>query len=317
LIIQLLPGQLIADIAAVGSRLARALGVRRLKLSARGTAWVRVDLLNDDPLEAIVPMPRYESGPVLIGIDENGTTIAREPIGMTHLVVQGATGSGKSIWTYGLLSQLARRPDVLVAGCDPSGLLFRPFAGSRHADWQASGVADPEAFGKVLRRLVDEMDQRILELPDDRDQVETGPELPVVVVLLEEIAGMYRVCDQQGKDLGKLVRSLIGRLLAEGRKAGIRVVMIVQRAEATLIGAFERAQCSMRISFGTDSLESVRLLHPAASAAVAEEHFAAPPGIALLTAPGLPLTRFRAPFVGEYADYTDVVRAACRAGPDD
>jgi S-DNA-T family DNA segregation ATPase FtsK/SpoIIIE len=203
-----------------------------------------------------------------------------------------------------------------VAGCDPSGLLFRPFADSRHADWQASGVADPEAFAKVLTQLVYEMDRRILELPDDQDQVELGPELPVIVALLEEIAGMYRVCDQESRDLGKLVRSLIGRLLAEGRKAGIRVIMIVQRAEAAVVGAFERAQCAMRISFGVDSVDSVRLLHPAATPAVAEEHFAAPPGIALISAPGVPLLRFRSPLVGDYRSYVDVVAAACRPGPE-
>jgi hypothetical protein len=74
------------------------------------------------------------------------------------------TGSGKSVWTYRLLTQLAASREAIIAGLDPSGLLFRPFVGSKHAEWQVSGVADPEAFAKLLRRLVDEMDYRIRHL---------------------------------------------------------------------------------------------------------------------------------------------------------
>jgi hypothetical protein len=316
LMVQLLPGQLPQDLSAHARRLSATLGVAGLRVTPRTDAYVRVDLLMRDPLADVFSMPGISDGPVFIGVDEQGRRLTYEPPQFTHVVVQGATGSGKSVWTYGLLSQLAGRLDVLVTGCDPSGLLFRPFVGSRHADWQASGVADPERFAKVLISLVDEMDERILMLPADTDQLQTASGQPLIFVLLEEIAGLYRVCDQGGKELGKLVRSLIGRLLAEGRKAGIRVVMIVQRAEAAVIGAFERAQCAMRISFGVDSLESVRLLHPAASADMAAEHFAAAPGVALLSAPGLPLLRFRAPLVGDYRSYVDVVRSACLPGPD-
>ncbi|OLM28244.1 hypothetical protein Ae717Ps2_6731c [Pseudonocardia sp. Ae717_Ps2] len=63
--------------------------------------------------------------------------------------------------------------------------------------------------------------------------------------------------------IGKRIRALIGRLLAEGAKAGYRLVLIVQRAEAAIVGAFERAMCSLRISFRTDNRASVELLHPA------------------------------------------------------
>src|SRR5699024_12543066 len=52
----------------------------------------------------------------------------------THTVVAGATRSGKSVFSYVVLSQLARLPFVQVVGVDPSGLLLAPFvdAGAEH-----------------------------------------------------------------------------------------------------------------------------------------------------------------------------------------
>ncbi|WP_226359143.1 hypothetical protein [Pseudonocardia sp. ICBG601] len=112
------------------------------------------------------------------------------------------------------------------------------------------------------------------------------------------------------KDAGRRVRALIGRLLAEGAKAGVRVVLVVQRAEAALMGAFERAQCSVKVSFRSDNPAAVELLHPGAARDVAEAHVSALPGVGLLSVPGAPLTRFRAPHVGSYADYAEKIRAS-------
>ena len=104
---------------------------------------------------------------------------------------------------------------------------------------------------------------------------------------------------------------LIGRLLAEGAKAGYRLVLIVQRAEATIVGAFEREMCSLRVSFCTDNRASVELLHPGAPAEIADQHTVVRSGVALMSAPGDELTRFRAPYLGGYPAYVAAVRAEC------
>ncbi|WP_075334794.1 hypothetical protein [Pseudonocardia sp. Ae717_Ps2] len=54
-------------------------------------------------------------------------------------------------------------------------------------------------------------------------------------------------------------------------------MLIVQRAEAAIVGAFERAMCSLRISFRTDNRASVELLHPGAPAELADQHTRRPP----------------------------------------
>lgn len=311
LVVRLLPGQLPGDVRRAAHRLAPHLGAAAVRITARGYHHVRIDLLDADPLDAVTGLT---AGPgVLLGRDENGTDLRTEPADIPHTICQGVTRSGKSVWTYGLLGQLAHRPDVLITGCDPTGLLWRPFTGTRHADWQSSGLAELPGHEKVLRAVVDEMDARIRELPADRDSIEITTARPLIVVVLEEYPGLLRVLDAaktRGDDPGARVRALVSRLLAEGAKAGVRVVILAQRAEASVVGAFERAMCSLRISFRVDNRASVELLHPGADPAVADGHTAALPGVALLSRPGHELARIRAPYVGGYSDYAATVRGA-------
>lgn len=315
---RLLPGQLVGDVRRAATRMAPHLGAVALRVEPVGLERVRVELLAADPLDGTVALTLPPGGPrVNVGHAEHGTDLREDWADVAHAIVQGVTRSGKSVWSYGLLAQLAWDRRATVAGCDPTGLLFRPFAGSRHADWQVSGVADPGAHLALLARLVEEMDQRIATLPDDRDtlEVSTDPDHQMRVVVLEELAGLYRAVDALDKDSGKQIRALIARLLAEGAKVGIRVVIIVQRAEASIVGSFERAMCSLRISFRTDNQASVELLHPGTPKDVAEAHTTARPGIALMSAPGRAVVRFRGPFLGSYAEYVRAVREACAADP--
>lgn len=311
LIAELQPGMIVRDVVELAPRIAPHLDVHGLGVEPVGYRHVRVTLLDADPLDTLVTLA---PGPgVLLGCDEAGAPIRVEPAELPHSIVQGVTRSGKSVWTYSLLAQLAHHSDVLIAGCDPTGLLWRPFAGSRHDDWLASGLTTLDAHEKVLRSVVDEMDDRIRELPQDRDQIAVGPDRPLIVVVLEELPGLLRVLDAAGSrddKPGQRFRSLMGRLLAEGAKAGVRVVILAQRAEAAVVGAFERAMCSLRISFRTDNRASVELLHPGTDPSVADAHTTALPGVALMSRPGYSLTRFRAPFLGGYSEYAAAVAGA-------
>lgn len=300
-----LPAGIIAtDITAAGPRLSPHLGCHGLRVEPRGHGdYALVTLLDTDPLAETVPMVLATDGSFVLGRLESGDELRQDLRREAHTICQGVTRSGKSVFTYGLLAAHARHGDVLIAGCDPTGLLWRPFAGSRHAAWQVSGLADLDAHETLLARLVAEMDARIVALPADRDTAEISPSLPMILVILEELAGLYRAVDAADKDQGKRVRGLIGRLLAEGAKVGVRCVLLVQRAEAAVVGAFERAMCSTRVSFRCDNRGSVELLHPGADPAVADAHTIAAPGVALVSAPGRPLSRIRAPWFGSYADY--------------
>lgn len=312
LLVELQPGMLPRDLIELAPRIAAHVSAHSLRVEPVGHRYVRVTLLDADPLNTVVAL-RPGRG-VLLGRDETGNSIRVRPADLPHTAVQGVTRSGKSAFTYALLAQLAHRPDVLVAGCDPTGILWRPFAGTRHADRLASGLAVLDGHEKVLRGVVDEMDDRIAALPADRDSVTPSSSQPLLLVVLEEWPGLLRALDaakSRGDDPGGRLRALTARLLAEGHKGGVRVVLLAQRAEASGaagIGAFERAQCSLRISFRCDNRASVELLHPGADPAVADAHTTAAPGVGLMSRPGHELTRFRAPWLGDYGEYVAAIK---------
>ncbi len=306
LTVRLQPGMTTDDVRALAPRLAPHLSAYGLRVESRGLGeYAVITLLDSDPLAGIEPFTYRTDSLLTYGRSEDDRLIAVDPRTEGHTIAQGVTRSGKSVWTYGLLAQLARRPDVRIAGCDPTGLLWRPFPASPD---RVSGLADIEAHENLLHRLVAEMDQRITEMPTDRDTV--APDVPLIFLVIEEYAGLLRAADAMSKDTGKRIRAHLSRLLAEGAKAGFRLLILVQRAEAAVIGAFERAMCSTRISFRCDNRASVELLHPGAPDDVCAAHSVAAPGVALLSTPGTPLVRLRAPYIGSYADYATAVRDA-------
>lgn len=337
LVVKLLPGQLPEHIAAVADQLAPGLGAHRVRIEPRGLHWVRIELLAADPLQVDVATPTDQADHdfatvqtvrVLIAQDE-----AREQIAMTwveapHVCVQGATRSGKSVWCYSVLAQLAGLPDVLIAGSDPSGLLLgRPFVGTRHHDWQATGSGDVLAHLELLRRLVAEMDQRIAALPDRADKWERfTPSRPLVLVVLEEFAGLLRLASTLPTPRGEAkirdqLLALYGRLVSEGHKAGFRLLVITQRADATVIGGFERGQLGIKISFRVADRDAVPMLHGEDARALADDHRHAPPGVALLETPTEPVRRVRGPRLlgpsedADYARYWDEIAAAAARLP--
>lgn len=306
LYVELLAGQVPADIAAVSDRLAEAMNVAAIRVepAGRGFAWIR--LLHEDPLgdvmDAVAPITSAFS-PVILGRKEDGAHVAVDLVSAAHLIIQGATGSGKSVFAYSLLGQLVDAKDVVVTGSDPTGLLLAPWMDRSTAGIPALGTRNAQAHVQLLERVVAEMDRRITAMPMGRDAVELGPTCPLLVVVLEEYPGLLRLLDAiDPKGFAKTARACVARLLSEARKAGIRLVIMAQRADATIIGGYERGQASHKISFRVDNSDAVRMLHPHAPADVIADHATAVPGVALLSAPGEPLTRFRGPYV-PYAEY--------------
>jgi S-DNA-T family DNA segregation ATPase FtsK/SpoIIIE len=327
LVVELLPGQLISDLAQHSERLLGELGARYLRISARGQRHVRIELLQADPLAESVTVPAVlERGglvgerPVMIAQSDAGRPLWLSWDQAPHCVVQGATRSGKSVWCYSVLGQLASCRDVLITGSDPSGILLgRPYEGTRHRDWQVVGSANVLDHLSVLRRLVGEMDRRITSLPEREDKITPTVDMPLMVVVLEEFAGLLRLASvlpsaaREAKVVDQL-RSLYSRLVTEGHKVGVRLLIVSQRADATIVGGFERGQLDLRISFRVTDPEALLMLHPEA-----RDHYAAhrqaPAGVALLETLGQPLIRVRGPRLAEhessdYARYWDQIRAA-------
>lgn len=321
LMVKLMPGQLPDDFRAseVADRLAAALGCDRIRVHPRGPHWVRIELLSGDPLDGDVttPLPARDRSvndvEILVARDELGTPLAMPWSQAPNACVQGATRSGKSVWCYSVLAQLGRLDDAVIAGSDPSGLLLgRPWEGTRHREWQATGSSDVLAHRDLLVRLVEEMDRRIAALPDRADKlVEFTAGQPLIVVVLEEFAGLLRLASTTTAPKGEpklrdQLLALYGRLVSEGHKAGLRLLVITQRADATVIGGFERGQLGLRISFRVDDAEALVMLHGQDARAELAQHRYSPAGVALVQAPAVELGRVRGPRLpgpSEDADY--------------
>lgn len=323
LTVRMLPGQLMADYQDYAAELAEGLGAAAVRFRWRSHGLIIADLWRYDPLDSIVELPplvQSRARDLLVGMLDTGQALKVQLASIAHLIVQGQTRSGKSRWTYGWLSQLATCEDVRISGSDVSGVLLRPFVGTRHGDHLALGTADLEEHARVLEELVTIMDERITRIPDHLDVLPASTEDPYEVVVLEELPGLVKAAQDQDamhkgdrsyRPLLARIQGAYGRLLAEGAKVGFRLVILMQRADATIIGGFQRGQATLRLSFAVQDPESVKMLHSAASTEVAEAHTAAVPGRALVSGPGIPVARLRAPEMGDYATFRANV-----AGPE-
>lgn len=306
LLVEMRPGQQAQDYRDRADVLCLALDAAVVTVRERTGRWIELVLWRVDPLAAPYRLPD-DATPGFLGRAEDGTDVVLPWLDRGHLVLQGATGSGKSTAAYALLAGIAGCPDVMVGGVDPSGVIFKAWAGYPGQHLRASGIGDGlKAARAALGSLVDELDHRISLIPDDADKLTPTPAVPLLVCVLEELPGLYRAADVLDRKIGAEVRSAVGRLIAEGRKASIRVVIVAQRADAAVVDGSVRAQASLRISFSCDD-DALAMLHPR-GVIDGTAHQNAAPGIALLSCPQLGHLRLRAPAL-TYTDYVARVRS--------
>lgn len=312
-VVELCPGQVVEDLEDAGRELAAALFCHRLRFEPLTGPYVHVTMVEHDPHAGVVHTVDQAPGVLTLGPDEFGAPIRFEPARLPHIAVQGTTGAGKSSCLYWLLSQMVAMPGVRIAGVDPSGVLFRPLPAD---PWRVSGLRDPQGAVAVLGSLVDEMDARTEAMPWDDDRLPCGSDEshPWLFVVFEELPGFLSALDAREAKLGKLARSHIARLAAEGRKVGIRLVMIAQRFDAnSTAGATVRNNCGLRMSFQVENRAAVEFLHEGCPPDIADDHTHAAPGVALVTSPGEAPRRVRFPIV-TYQEWAQDARA-CTSVP--
>lgn len=324
--VRMLPGQLIDQYRDLTRELCEALGVAGLTFRRRTHGVLIVELLRHDPIESIVDLPTLISGnadEVLVGMLGSGDRLTVNLRSLAHILVQGQTRSGKSRWVYGWLSQLAKASNVRISGSDVTGILLRPLRNTKHDEHLALGTKNLEQHAEVLEDLVKSMDERIERIPEDTDTLPITEADPYELVVIEELPGLIEAAenlDSQRKaqklpPIAPRLRGAYGRLLAEGAKVGFRVLIIMQRADASIIGGFQRGQATLRISFPVADPGSVKMLHSQVDDATADAHTLGQPGRALVSGPGIPVQRLRAPHMGDYAAFRDNVRVQLESVP--
>lgn len=247
-----------------------------------------------------------------LGVNASGRGVNGNIFSPFHWLLSGATRSGKSTALYTLLKALAPRDDVVVAGVDPSGIVFNALGGGLGGGrLRVMTLSNVEEIRRVLTDLIGVMERRILGLLDQRLDKITGfsSEYPLLVVVFEEYPGALAAIEAIDKANGAkpaqrvetFFRAAVQRLALEGAKVGIRLVILTQRADAAILTGVLRSQLTVKLSFRQD-LDGLRMVHPDVPKSLINEVLSAPPGVGLIEYPGEQTRLFR----GIYTSYEDL-----------
>jgi S-DNA-T family DNA segregation ATPase FtsK/SpoIIIE len=228
-LVRLVVGQCTEDIEAVAPELAHSFGARacRVREDRPGRLWL--EFATGDPLTEIVPalaVPEVvDLHAVAVGLREDGEPWRLRVLG-THLLIAGATGSGKGSVLWSLLRGLApeiRSGRVAVWAIDPKGgmelgpgrALFARFCGDEFA-----------AMAQLLDDAVAVMQDRARRLAGVTRLHEPTIGEPLILVVVDEVATLSAYLpDRKLRD--RMAHSL-GLLLTQGRAVGVSVVAALQ-----------------------------------------------------------------------------------------
>lgn len=246
---------------------------------------------------------------LIIGRSITGEDLLLDPFEPGHALFTGRTRSGKSSLVYTLLAQLKDKP-VQLCGIDPTGILFNAIGknGLGGDALRVLTVSDSVRVLDVMNKLLAELDKRIKDLlaagKDKLNASDFSPDFPLLIVLFEEYPGTLTALQALDQASGAKVadrietkvKAAVQRLALEGAKVGVRVWMISQRADASLLTGVLRSQLTQRFSFALDD-DGLRMIHEGIKPEQIEQADRFLPGQGFIEMAGqLRLTRFRADF---------------------
>jgi S-DNA-T family DNA segregation ATPase FtsK/SpoIIIE len=193
-----------------------------------------------------------------LGRDVSGNAVVGDLARMPHVLIAGATGSGKSVCINTIVASLIYQatPDELqFVMVDPKMVELVGFNGIPHLRMPV--VTDMETVVGVLKWVVKEMERRYSLLAaraarnieaynKDVEKDPTQKKLPFLVVVIDELADMMMIA-------GDEVERLICRLAQLARAAGIHLVVATQRPSVDVITGLIKANIPTRISFAVSS----------------------------------------------------------------
>ena len=239
-----------------------ALGTNDIRLEApiEGTDLVGIEVPNGEstliPLRSVLERTA-RIGPLAVGLGEaaSGEAVSIDLARMPHLLIAGATGSGKSVCINTLLASLliTRTPDELrLLLIDPKRVELAPYEGIPHL--MAPVVTDVRKAAPMLNMVIREMSDRyellqgagVRDITTYNNKVDDGDKLPYIVVVIDELADLMMTAS-------KKVEDALCRLAQMGRATGIHLVVATQRPSVDVITGLIKANFPSRISFAVAS----------------------------------------------------------------
>ncbi len=203
---------------------------------------------------------------VTLGKDISGKPIVTDIAKMPHVLVAGATGSGKSVCVNTIITSIlyrAKPEECKLLMIDPKVVELSIYNGIPHL--MIPVVTDPKKASAALQWAVSEMEQRyeffaeasVRDLKGYNKHVvenNLGEKLPEVVIIVDELADLMMTA-------GKEVEESICRLAQKARAAGIYLIIATQRPSVDVITGLIKANIPSRIAFSvTSSIDSRTIL---------------------------------------------------------
>ena len=193
-----------------------------------------------------------------LGKDISGNCVVADLSKMPHVLIAGATGSGKSVCINTLIISLLFKyspEDVKLLMVDPKVVELSIYNGIPHL--LIPVVTDPKKAAGALNWAVNEMSRRYKLFADNSVRNVEGyneligkgkvtEKLPWIVIIVDELADLMMVCPGDVEDY-------IGRLAQMARAAGMHLVIATQRPSVDVITGVIKANIPSRISFAVSS----------------------------------------------------------------
>lgn len=207
---------------------------------------------------------------VSLGRNISGDSVLTELNKMPHLLIAGATGSGKSVSINGIITMILMRTkphEVKMMMIDPKKVELNVYNGIPHL--LAPVVTDPKKASRALKKVVAEMERRYDLFSEsgtrnikgyneyirryNQTAGEEEPELPFIVVIVDELADLMMVASGDVEDA-------ITRLSQMARAAGIHLIIATQRPSVDVITGIIKANIPSRIAFSVSSQTDSRTI---------------------------------------------------------
>ena len=266
--LELKTGTKVSKLLSIQKEIALALAAKDVRIQAPipGKNTIGIELPNKvnssvsfkEVLSCIPPVDEKNVLAVGLGKDIMGKVRWMEINSTPHLLVAGATGSGKSVCMNCIIASIlmrARPDQVKLVMVDPKKVELSMYNGIPHL--LAPVVTDPKKASIALKNIVAEMERRydILEHTKNKnikgynEFCETHPEyqkMPYIVVIIDELADLMLVA-------AKEVEDSIMRITQMARAAGIHLIVATQRPSTDVITGVVKANIPSRISFAVSS----------------------------------------------------------------